>query len=71
MNFAFNCRFDANAPYTGTALGITTKLPRRPYNEWTTRNKNIACLYAGRKLKTFFFFKKVNDFLSIANGNGS
>ena len=43
-------RFDANAPFTGTAIGITTQIPRRPYNEWTLRNKNIACIYAGKLL---------------------
>lgn len=43
-------RFDANAPYTATTVGITTQLPRRPYNEWTLRNKNLACLYAGYRV---------------------
>lgn len=51
LKFALNSRFDANAPYTATALGITTKLHRRPYKEWTTRNKNIACIYAGKYSK--------------------
>ncbi len=42
-------RFDANAPYTATTVGITTQIPRRPYDEWTLRNKNLACIYAGNK----------------------
>jgi hypothetical protein len=45
--YLFYFRFDANAPFTATTVGITTKLPRQPYNEWTLRNKNLACLYAG------------------------
>lgn len=40
-------RFDANAPYTATAVGITTQVPRRPPHEWTLRNKNLAGIYAG------------------------
>ena len=48
FRFAFY-RFDANAPFTATAIGITTQIPRRPAHEWTLRNKNLANIYAGKK----------------------
>ncbi|MEO3749435.1 vanadium-dependent haloperoxidase [Streptomyces sp. B6B3] len=37
--------FDATAPYHATAVGIYTRLDRRPTSEHTNRNKNIAVLY--------------------------
>ena len=46
----FICRFDANSPYTATSVGITTQIPRRPHPEWTLRNKNLACIYAGKTI---------------------
>src|SRR5829696_2019266 len=39
-------RFDAIAPYHPTAVGVYTNLGRRPVEERTQRNKNIALLYA-------------------------
>lgn len=38
--------FDAIAPYHPTAVGIFSNLGRRPVEEHTTRNKNIAVLYS-------------------------
>ncbi|MFJ3208267.1 MULTISPECIES: DUF6851 domain-containing protein [Streptomyces] len=38
--------FDAIAPYHPTAKGIFSDLGRRPEEERTTRNKNIAVIYA-------------------------
>ncbi|MFE1439656.1 DUF6851 domain-containing protein [Streptomyces sp. NPDC058739] len=38
--------FDALAPYHPTAKGIFSDLGRRPAEERTTRNKNIAVIYA-------------------------
>ncbi|MEV0492109.1 DUF6851 domain-containing protein [Streptomyces atratus] len=38
--------FDAIAPYHPTAVGIFSDLGRRPSAEHTTRNKNIAVIYA-------------------------
>jgi hypothetical protein len=38
--------FDAIAPYHPTAVGIFSDLGRRPSEERTTRNKNIAVLYS-------------------------
>jgi hypothetical protein len=38
--------FDALAPYHPTAVGIFSDLGRRPVEERTTRNKNIAVIYS-------------------------
>ncbi len=38
--------FDAIAPYHPTAVGISSRIDRRPNGEATIRNKNIAMLYA-------------------------
>ena len=38
--------FDALAPYHPTAVGAYTRIERRPQEEWTLRNMNIATLYA-------------------------
>ncbi|WP_225839304.1 DUF6851 domain-containing protein [Streptomyces sp. NK08204] len=38
--------FDAIAPYSPTAKGIFSDLGRRPAEERTTRNKNIAVIYS-------------------------
>ncbi|GAB3547698.1 hypothetical protein J2S53_002414 [Actinopolyspora lacussalsi] len=46
---AHNAWFDALAPYHPTAVGVYSKLGRRPRSEArTNRNKNIAALYAWR-----------------------
>ncbi|NJP45301.1 DUF6851 domain-containing protein [Actinacidiphila epipremni] len=43
--------FDAIAPYHATAVGVTSKLGRRPASEGVTnRNKNIAIMYASLRL---------------------
>jgi hypothetical protein len=38
--------FDAIAPYHPTAVGIHSNLPRRPANEHTDYNRNVALLHA-------------------------
>ena len=47
--------FDAIAPYHPTAVGIFSNLGRRPAEERTTRNKNIAVIYSAfTSLNTLF-----------------
>jgi len=41
-----NAVYDALAPYLPKAIGLTSRIPRRPLSERTTRNKNIAVGYA-------------------------
>jgi len=45
-----NSFFDAIAPYTETAVGIYSKLGRRPLHEHTVRNKNIAVFYCSLRV---------------------
>jgi hypothetical protein len=45
--------FDAIAPYHPTAVGVHSNLGRRPPEERTQRNKNIAILYALYRTFTF------------------
>ncbi|MFG2143171.1 DUF6851 domain-containing protein [Streptomyces sp. NPDC048696] len=44
--------FDSIAPYHDTAVGIYSNLGRRPAAERTTRNRNIAVLYASYRVFT-------------------
>lgn len=41
-----NAAFDALAPYHPTAVGVYTRIDRRPASEATVRNFNIAIMYA-------------------------
>jgi hypothetical protein len=42
-----NAAFDAIAPYNASALGVYSRLPRRPSSDGATdRNRNVAILYA-------------------------
>jgi hypothetical protein len=45
-----NAWFDASAPYHPTAVGIYSRLGRRPAAEATNRNINIACLYGSYRV---------------------
>ncbi|MGA1726277.1 MAG: vanadium-dependent haloperoxidase [Burkholderiaceae bacterium] len=47
---ATNAWFDAIAPYHPTAVGVYSRLGRRPAAEATHRNKNIATLYASYQI---------------------
>ena len=45
-NALLTAMVDALAPYHPTAVGIFTRFERRPQDEWTLENMNIASLYA-------------------------
>src|SRR5262245_33744680 len=47
--------FDAIAPYHQTAVGVYSRLGRRPPFERTNRNKNIAILYASYRVLNSLF----------------
>lgn len=47
-----NAWFDAIAPYHPTAVGVYSRLGRRPAGEATDRNRNIAILYASYHVLT-------------------
>lgn len=45
-----NAWFDATAPYHPTAVGVYSRIPRRPPGQRTDRNRNIAILYASYRV---------------------
>ncbi len=45
-----NAWFDSTAPYHTSAVGVYSRLGRRPADEATTRNINIALLYASYRV---------------------
>ena len=49
-----NAWYDATAPYHPTAVGVYSRLGRRPASESTNRNINIAVLYASYRLLSSF-----------------
>jgi hypothetical protein len=49
--------FDAIAPYHPTAVGVSSRLGRRPAGERTNRNKNIAITYATYRVLMSLFPK--------------
>jgi hypothetical protein len=52
--------FDALAPYHPTAVGLHSRIPRRPASESATnRNKNIAGMYAGYQVLKGVFLERV------------
>jgi len=50
-----NSWFDAIAPYHQTAVGVYSKLGRRPPAERTNRNKNTAIVYASYRILNSLF----------------
>lgn len=50
-----NAWFDAIAPYHPTAVGVLSKLGRRPPTERTDRNRNIAILHASYRVLNSLF----------------
>lgn len=52
--------FDAAAPYHPTAVGVHSRIPRRPAAESATnRNRNVACLYASLRVLEGVFPERV------------
>ncbi|HSM74306.1 MAG TPA: vanadium-dependent haloperoxidase [Desulfobacterales bacterium] len=50
-----NAWFDATAPYHPTAVGVYSRIDRRPEEEWKNSNSNIAILFASyRTLNSLF-----------------
>ncbi|WP_019852972.1 DUF6851 domain-containing protein [Actinopolyspora mortivallis] len=68
---AHNAWFDALAPYHPTAVGVYSKLERRPRSEArTNRNKNIAALYAWRHVMKSVVPAGMPTFRSLMNSFG-
>jgi hypothetical protein len=60
-----NAWFDASAPYHPTAVGIYSRLGRRPAAEATNRNINIACLYASFRVLNSLLPKRNPDWRAM------
>lgn len=52
---ATNAWFDAIAPYHPTAVGVYSRLDRRPAQQRTDRNRNIAILYSSYRVLNSLF----------------
>ncbi len=56
-----NAWFDAIAPYHPTAVGVYSRLARRPEHQRTDRNRNIAMLYASYRVLNSLFPQHAED----------
>ncbi len=56
-----NAWFDAIAPYHPTAVGVYSRLGRRPPQERTNRNRNIAIFYASYRVLNSLFPAQTAD----------
>lgn len=69
--FTTNAWFDAAAPYHPTAVGVWSRLPRRPASESVTnRNMNIALLYATYRVNVSLFPNRVMTFRAMLSNVG-
>lgn len=60
--------FDAIAPYHPTAVGVSSRLGRRPASESVTnRNKNIAMSYASYRVLLSLYPKRVANWRAMMN----
>src|SRR5215510_3547946 len=61
-----NAWFDAIAPYHPTAVGVYSRINRRPPSEGeTNRNKNIAIMYASYRVLNSLLPKKASDWRAM------
>ncbi len=66
-----NAWFDASAPYHPTAVGIYSRLGRRPAMESATnRNINIACLYASYRVLNSLLPNRNTDWRAMMTAAG-
>jgi hypothetical protein len=65
-----NSWFDAIAPYHQTAVGVNSRLGRRPPPERTNRNKNIAILYASYRVLNSLFPQSTMNWRTMLTGVG-
>ena len=56
--FISNAWYDATAPYHPTAVGVWSRLGRRPASEATPRNINTAVLYASYRVGLAFWSRR-------------
>lgn len=66
-----NAWFDASAPYHASAVGVYSRLGRRPsFESATNRNMNIACLYATYRVLNSLLPKRTADWAAMLTSVG-
>lgn len=66
----FNGWFDATAPYHPVAVGVYSRLARRPLAEATPRNLNIAILHASFRILSSLLPQRAPDWRQLLHGFG-
>ena len=62
--------FDAIAPYHPTAVGVYSRLGRRPLREATNYNRNVAILYASYRVLNSLFPQHTGQWRAMLSGVG-
>lgn len=62
--------FDAIAPYHATAVGVHSNIPRRPVDEHTDYNRNVALLYATLRINSLTMPLYVNTWRKMLSDVG-
>jgi hypothetical protein len=70
FTMSLNAAYDALAPYRLKSIGISSTIPRRPENERTQRNKNIAVAYAILRITQSVFPPAVPKLISLYQSQG-
>jgi hypothetical protein len=70
FTMSLNAAYDALAPYLLKSIGISSFIPRRPKNERTQRNKNIAVAYAILRITQSVFPPAVPKLISLYQSLG-
>ena len=65
-----NAWFDAIAPYHPTAVGVYSRLGRRPLREATNYNRNVAILYASYRVLNSLFPQHTGQWRAMLSGVG-
>jgi len=65
-----NAWFDAIAPYHPTAVGVASRLGRRPPSEATQANKNIAIIYASYRVLNSLLPQHADDWRQMLRDAG-
>ncbi|MGH9271876.1 MAG: DUF6851 domain-containing protein, partial [Ilumatobacteraceae bacterium] len=64
-----HCWFDAIAPYHPSAVGVSSRLGRRPPDEATDRSRNVAILHASRHVLDSLFPARSATWAELVDAN--
>jgi hypothetical protein len=64
-----HCWFDAIAPYHPSAVGVSSRLGRRPPDEATDRSRNVAILHASRHVLDSLFPARSATWAELVEAN--